>query len=138
MGDIPHNVCMDETQLRREKIQFIRQELKSFYDVKRKCKYAYKNWFRERSLSQPTPKASPYPSSPFGLWESPQFPEMGDTHYFNFYGKLYITCLHIIYNKIRRGTDNSHLHNVNPEVYTDNENIVNAWIDEKLAFQRLK
>jgi hypothetical protein len=124
---------MDDEVLRREKIRFIKEEIKKFAVAKRKCKYAYKNWFR-------IPKLGPCNSmcgSPYDSWNSPSFDDLDGNRYNALYGKFYITCLHIVYNKLRNKESKiSHMARGDDSVYKDGETIIHAWISEKIAHQR--
>lgn len=121
---------MDEAVLKKEKIKFIKDELKKFSLIKRNCKYAYKNWFKS---IKPIPRASIF-KSPNSLLESPSFPEIGNNHYFSGYGKVYITCLHIIYNDIRHSTA-ARAHTTSNDVYNEYVTIVDEWLTEKISFK---
>jgi len=112
---------MDSNTLRKQKIIFIKEELKKFSIIKRKCKYAYKNWYRTAKNI---------------VWKSPKFKEMNDNYYFSHYGKFYITCLHILYNKITHEKNyKQHTIKVNENVYSDSIKTIDIWIEEKIKYK---
>jgi len=111
-----------------KKILFIKEELKRFQEVKRKCKYAYKNWFRTSSHSSCGIIKN-------DLWKSPKFSELNDNYYVSFYGKYYITCLHILYNKLRHEkVEKSHIINTKYEIYSEGVRTVHMWVEERVRF----
>lgn len=123
-----------EDEYKREKIIFIREEIKKFRAAKKTCKNTYKNWFR----TVPSTGTLCGYTAPNGLWKSPKFNELDNNYYFSNYGRFYITCLHILYNRIRCDTPSPHITKVDEKVYKDDIDIINVWIEERIKFQRVK
>lgn len=126
---------MTDDEIKKIKIIFIKDEIKKFRIAKRKCKYMYKNWFRDVRNNTNSDKFSLWSSRPYCLYNSPKFSDLDDSFYISSYGKMYMTCLHIIYNKLRHNKIEKQHVGKNIEVYIDHENVINSWINEKIHYQ---
>lgn len=119
-------------ELTQRKIIAIREELVKFRKVKRECKYLYKNWYKAMPIEESSSN-----SLDRTAMMSPKFEHLGGGHYWAHYGKFFITCLHILYIKLREcPPKKNHLIDVaKAELYAQGIHTINLWLEERLLFQ---
>ena len=111
-----------------EKIAFIKAEIKRFGPLKRECKYKYKNWYKT------------LPPITHGQYiEAPKLAELDNQPYMQHYGKFYMTCLHLLYRKLRNcKIEKCHIiNNEKEEIYDQGIKTLNIWIEERIKIQSL-